>query len=268
MTAIAVTPTAGLLADGGFTVLHARVRHRPVPQSAPKHLTGVVEPVHDESGAVTDWRLSADANAEQRVAFAQWHSTFLLERILGGVAMVRSFLRWADHHLDVSAIHVLTLDSCRLEPNALARAEHQARKAHDVLRARNELGIGITSPQRHGLVRGFAVDDAPVLLFEGGGASISAVKDGIQVTSGGRTFVVTEWRQQDGTVTARTADGEAVDLGSSAAAQLLCRLAPGCDDATVTQMPLATIFAPLLVFLPELAHAAGTDRVPVEITAL
>lgn len=261
MTAIDVVPTDGLLAAGGFQMLHGLVQCGAVPQAPPHALDGAVEAVRNDSGEVVDWRLTASAGAEQRIAYVQWRSSFMLERVLGGVAMVRSFLRWAVHHLDVSAIHALTLGECTFQPSTLSRAEFQARRANEVLRSRGDLGIGITSPQRNGLVRGFAVDQAPVLLLAGGGASISAVSQGIEIASDGWRGVVTRWTNESGQVSAHAGD-EPREL-RGAAASMLVKLAPGCTEAEAKPMPLATIFAPLLVFLPELAHVAATDRVPL-----
>jgi hypothetical protein len=266
MTATEVTPTDGLLAAGGTANLHAIVHCGPVPRSAPPAFADVSEPIRGEDGETKDWRLTTAASTDQRIAFAQWRSNFITERILGDVASVRSFIRWADHHLDISAIHVLTLGACQLEPSSLARAEFQARRAEELLRQRGETGLGITSPQRHGLLRGFALDDQPVLLLAGGGASISAVRDGIEVRQDGRTAVITQWHVQDGQVTARTADGQEVSYGGSAAARLLCRLAPVVEDAQATTVPLATIYAGLLLHLRDLCHVAGTDQVPLMVT--
>lgn len=261
-----VTPTDGLLAAGGAAALHATVQCGTVPQSAPPALQDVVEPVRDPDGALTDWRALPAASTDQRIAFIRWRQNFVLERVLGDVAMVRSFLRWADHHLDVSAVHVLTLGSCRMEPAVLGRAEYQVKRANDVLRSRGETGLAVSSPERHGVIRGFAIDDAPVLLLAGGDARISAVRDGVHVDTGGREAVVTGWENREGTVTAHTAEGED-DLSAGAAGQLLCRLAPGVDRAQAGPAPLATIFAPLLTFLPDLAHVAAVERKPLVVTA-
>src|SRR5882762_8212054 len=125
----ATTPTVGVLAAGGSTMVHALVHHQPAPLAPPPALADVVDPVHDVDGRVRDWRMNlpkllgqrAESVHDIRHEFVKWRSGFVTESLLGDVATVRAFLQWADPVTDISALRVLGLGAARIDQKTAPR---------------------------------------------------------------------------------------------------------------------------------------------------
>lgn len=283
----------GLLAEGGSTMVRALVYHGQVPQQAPDSLAEVVEPVTD-GREIRDWRLnlprllSQDEPAlKMRDRFVVWRQTYVTERLLADVATVRSYLIWAGKHTDISALTVLNLPRARIDPKSAPRVAWQVHEI-DRLLHRAEPGIGIVSPQRTGLVRGFVVGDEPVVLLAEPTGRLAAVRDGLQLTTGlvyrtpsalpgsapvplgappppPQILLVRGWTVSVEGVVAITAD-EQVSLDAGVGARLLVGLAPGVEQAAVEPVPLTSIFSGLSTHLPEMALLATNNRVPLIVT--
>ncbi len=259
----------GLLAGDARRVLHASVRCGPLPSQAPPALASVAEAVTDAAGRVVEWRLGRDVGEEQALAFVHWRHGFVVERVLGDLGTVRSFLQWAGPRLDASAMHVLKLGDCTIaEPAAVGRLELQARRATELLRSTDETGLGLCTPRTRGVVRGFPVGDAPVPLLVTSSASVSAVADGVHLDADDLHLVVTAWRWDGDGLSARTGDGAEIELGAGTGARLLRMLAPGTAAVEVRPTPLSRVFAPLLTFLVDVAHAAAAARAPLQVRAV
>src|SRR2546421_208263 len=185
-----VPPSEGVLAGGGSVMVHALVYHHPTPQAPPNSLAELVDPIRDDDGSVHDWRLSLRkllAHRDDHVhdvwsTFASWRRTFVAERLLGDVALVKAFLQWADHVTDVTALHALNLPKARIDPKIAPRVAWQVREAETACRRRAEMGLGVSVPDRKGLVRGFVLSEEPLLILADRGAEVRAVRTGLEVS--------------------------------------------------------------------------------------
>jgi hypothetical protein len=270
MTAPAVgefTPTAGVLAGGGSAMVRALVYFHAVPENVPEALADVAEPVHDADGTLRDWRLhlpsllggegTTELHALRRL-YLEWRSGYVSDGLLGDVATVRAFVRWGDRLLDISALHVLNLPECRIDAKAATRVAFQAREAAKIARNSREQCLGITSPQRTGIVRGFVLHDTPLVVLETDRARICATRDGLKLYEmrhgepEGQELTVRGWVVGTDSVTVYTDSGE-VELGTSIRGRLLAHTAPGVYQASVGMLPLTTLFSGLFVSLPEMA---------------
>jgi hypothetical protein len=277
VSATAVQPSAGLLAGGGSTMVHALVYHHPTPQTPPDSLAELVDPIGGDDGTVHDWRLSLSkllAHRDDHVhdmwaAFATWRRTFAAEWLLGDVALVTSFIRWADHVTDVTALHALNLPRARIDPRMATRVAWQAHEAETACRGRGELGLGISVPERKGLVRGFVLTEQPLLLLADRGASVAALSTGLELVDpsapGARSpLLVHGWVVEAEGVTAITEEGPVV-LGDSRGGRLLASVAPGVTRASVAPALLTSVFSGLCLALREAGQLAASDRVPLWI---
>jgi hypothetical protein len=267
----------GLLAGNGTAMVHALVFHHPTPQQTPPGFAELANPVPGADGRIQDWQLSMRkllANRGEHVhdvwsSFAMWRHTFVADRVLGDVATVTSFLRWADGVCDVSTLHPLNLGSACIPAKAAARVAWQAHESEVACRQRGEAGLGVTVPQRAGLVRGFVLQDKPVLVLGDGEAAVSAVATGLEVAnlragSAPATLLVQGWVVDAGGVTAISAEGP-VPMGGTTGGRLLARVVPGVANASVGPATLSAIFSGLLVGLRECAQLAASDLVPLWI---
>lgn len=270
----ATIPTAGVLAAGGSTMVHALVHHQPAPPAPPPVLADVVDPVHDADGRVRDWRMNlpkllgqrAESVHDIRHEFVKWRSGFVTESLLGDVATVRAFLQWADHVTDISALRVLGLGAARIDQKTAPRVAWQAHEAAGACRARAESGLGVMSPKRTGVVRGFVVSDGPVLALADARASVTATAAGFELREGdAEPLLVHGWVVEPDGVTVITDDGP-VSLGNSLGGRLLAQVAPGVSQASAAPVPLTSIFSGLLVHLPEMALLAARDRTSLVIS--
>lgn len=258
-------------------MVHALVFHHPTPQTPPDSLAEFVDHVSDDNGEFSDWRLSLRtllAHRDDHVhdlwsAFATWRRTFVAERLLGDVALVKAFLRWADHVTDATALHPLNLPKARIDPKTAPRVAWQVHEAETACRTRGEMGVGITIPERTGLVRGFVLSEEPLLLLADRGAAVSAVRHGLVVSDPSAqelpsSLTVHGWTVESDGITAITDEGP-VALGNSRGARLLAAVAPGVTKASVGPVPLTSVFSGLCLALRESAQLAGSDHVPLWI---
>lgn len=273
----AVVPETGLLSGGGSTNVHGLVYHHPTPQTAPDSLAEVVDPIPGEDGRVLDWRLSLGKLLAHRKddvhdmwsAFAAWRSTYVFDRLLGDVALVKSFLLWADHVTDVTALHPLNLPQARMDSKVAPRVVWQLHEAQTAIRTRGEMGLGISVPDRKGLVRGFVLTQEPLLLLADRGTEVRAVPTGLELIDPSTPslpprLLVHGWVAEAGGVTAITDDGP-VQLANSRGGRLLASVAPGIAQASVGATPLGSVFSGFCVALREVAQLAATDREPLWI---
>lgn len=254
-------------------MVHAVVNHQPAPHSPPPGLADIVDPVPDPNGGVRDWRMNlakllgqrAESVHDIRHEFVKWRSGFVTERLLGDVATVRSFLQWGEHVADISALRVLGLGHARIDQKAAPRVAWQAREAAGACRTRKELGIGVMSPKRTGVVRGFMVSGGPVLVLGDGHASVTATAAGFELRDGATELLVHGWVVEPDGVTV-IGDDRQVALGNSLVGRLLAQVAPGVSQASTAPVPLTSIFSGLLVHLPEMALLAARDRTSLVIS--
>lgn len=272
---LTITPTAGVLAGDGSKMVHALVYHRPAPQAAPPLLAGLVDPIRNDDGTVRDWRLNlprllgqrSESVHDLRVEFVKWRSSYVTENLLGDMATVRAFIAWADHCTDCTALHVLRLPHARVDQKTAPKVAWQAHKAAAVCRERGEMGLGIMSPKRTGVVRGFVVADEPVLVLAEEHASVTAVPAGLQVRQVGwaEPVLAHGWFVEPDGVTIISDSGEK-PLGNSLAGRLLAQVAPGVSQASAAPVPLTSIFSGLLVNLPDMALLAARSRTSLLIS--
>ena len=274
MTSAAVS-SAGILAGNGSAIVHALVYHHPVPQSAPDAFADLLDSERAPDGSVQDWQLSLRkllAHRDDHVhdvwsSFATWRRTYVAERVVADVATVRSFLSWADKVTDVTACHALNLPKVSIEARLAPKLAWQVHEAQRVCRERGDVGLGISVPQRTGLVRGFVVGDEPVLLLSDHGASVSAVRDGLELVDAETSrpsMLVHGWVVDGHGVTAISDEGP-VQLENSRAGRLLAHVAPGVAQASASAAPLASVFSGLFHGLRESATLAAADHVPLHI---
>lgn len=277
MTAVAPSPTAGILAADGSAMVHALVYHHAVPQVPLEEFADFVEPIRTEEGQVQDWHLSMrkllahrDAPVHELwTAFGAWRRSYVKERVVGDLATVHAFLAWADHRTDVSALHVLNLRNARVEAGLTPTVAFQVGEAEAACRAARDTGLGVTTPQRPGLVRGFCLGDEPLLLLADRGTAVSAVRGGLDLVDptlagGPEHLLVHGWVVASDGVTA-VADEGTVELGTARGGRLLAQLAPGCEHVAVLEVPLLSVFGPLLLALREAATTASADLLPLYV---
>lgn len=277
MTTNVTVPSAGVLARGGSAMVHALVYHHPTPQVPPVWFEELADPIFDAEGKILDWQLSLRkllANRDEHVhdvwsTFSTWRRTFVADHLLGDRATVRAFLRWADRVSDVSTLHALNLENACIEAKVTPRLAWQVLQAETVCRQRGELGLGVSVPQHPGLVRGFVVEDEPLLVLGDRDAQVTAVRSGLVVRDPSLPEVPGEllvhgWVVDAEGVTAITDEGP-VALGHSSGGRLLSQVAPGVAHAAVGPAPLTAVFSVLLVALRDSAQLASSDRVPLYI---
>ena len=255
-------------------MVHALVHHRPAPSAPPPTLASIVDPVLDTDGTVRDWRMNlprllsqhAESVHDLRHEFVKWRSAFVTESLIGDMATVRAFLQWADHVTDISALKVIGLGHARIDQKVAPRVAWQAHEAAVACRARGELGLGVTSPARTGVVRGFVVSGGPVLVLADAHASVTATTPGFEVRDdGAEPLCARGWVVESDGVTVITEHGQ-VALGNSLGGRLLAQVAPGVTQASAAPVPLTSIFSGLFVNLPEMALLAARDRTSLLIS--
>jgi hypothetical protein len=255
-------------------MVHALVHHRPAPTAPPSALASIVDPVLDADGAVRDWRMNlprllgqrAESVHDLRYEFVKWRSAFVTESLLGDMASVRAFLQWADHVTDVSALKVIALGHARIDQKVAPRVAWQAHEAAVACRARSEFGLGVMSPKRTGVVRGFVVSDAPVLVLADAHASVTATAAGFEVREDdGEPIRARGWVVESDGVTVITDEGQ-ISLRNSLGGRLLAQVAPGVSQASAAPAPLTSVFSGLLVNLPEMALLAARNRTALLIS--
>lgn len=272
-----VRPMSGLLAGNGTAMVHALVYHHATPDAPPAALAELVDPLGGADGQPGDWQLSMRkllAHRDEHVhdvwsTFSAWRRTYVADRVLGDLATVRSFVAWAETIGDVQSLHPLNLPTARVEWKNAPRMAWQAQQIEAASRARGDLGLAITNPGRPGIVRGFVVGDEPVLLLEERGASVSAVRDGLEIvdpkaTALPRTLLVHGWVLDADGLTAISDEGP-VSVASSTGGRLLALVAPGVANASVGPAQLCSIFSSLMTSLQDAAQLAASDHVPVWI---
>lgn len=277
MTVNVSVASGGVLARGGSALVHTLVYHHPTPQTPPVWFEDLADPIFDADGKILDWQLSLGkllAHRDEHVhdvwtTFATWRRTFVLDRLAGDRATVRAFLHWGDRVTDVSTLHAINLDTACIEAKVAPRVAWQVAQAETVCRQRGELGLGVSIPQQPGLVRGFVVEDEPLLVLGDRDARVSAVRSGLVVHDPALPDVppdllVHGWVVEPDGVTAISDEGP-VSLGSSSGGRLLAQVAPGVSHASVGPAPLTSVFSVLFLALHDAAQLACLDRVPLYV---
>lgn len=268
----------GILAGDGTAMVHAQVFRRPTPQQPPSEFADAVEPVLDTDpragGVVRDWQLSMgrllgrDDGAVHDIwsQFTAWRRQYVAERVLGDLATVRSFIAWADGVRDAHRIHPMLLPSAEITTRDAAVIEGAMRDLRDRARRSGEHGLGISMPQRAGLVRGFLLAEDRSLLLAHGRTEVWATADGLLVMDGsnGPGLLVHGWELGPQELTAFTADG-AVRLGGTDAARLLVLVAPGVAQASVGRASVSSIFAMIIDGMREMAGLAAGEFLPLHL---
>jgi hypothetical protein len=267
----------GVLSGDGTAMVHALVFHHPTPQRPPDSLTDLADPILGTDGRIHDWQLSMRtllAHRDEHVhavwsTFGTWRRSFVADRVLGDVATVAAFMAWADTVRDVQTLHPLNLGDACIDAKTVARVAWEVHEVELACRARAEMGLGISVPQRAGLIRGFVVGDEPLLVLAEKGASVSAVRSGLEVTQSEsadmpHTLLVRGWVVDADGITAISDEGP-VPLGGAAGGRLLTRVAPGAANASVGPAPLTSVFSGLMLGLRESAQLASSDHIPLWI---
>jgi hypothetical protein len=268
----------GILAGDGTAMVHAQVFRRPTPQQPPSALADAVEPVLDSDphagGVVRDWQLSMgrllgrDNGAVHDIwsEFNAWRRQYVAERVLGDLATVRSFIAWADGVRDTHRIHPMLLPAAQVTTGDAAVIEGAMRDLLDKARHSGEPGLGVSVPQRAGLVRGFLLTEERPLLLGLGATQVWASSDGLLVTDGtGQPgLLIHGWELGPQDLTAFTTDG-AVRLGGTDAARLLVLVAPGVAQASVGRASVASIFGMIIDGMREMAGLAAGEFLPLHL---
>jgi hypothetical protein len=263
----------GILSGDGTAMVHALVYHHPTPEQPPPALADLVEPVPGTTEDNRDWQLSMRqllAHRDEHVhdvwsAFTTWRRGYVADRVLGDVATVRAFLRWADTVRDVTTLHPMNLLNACIPVKSAARVAFEVHEVEKAARERGELGLGITVPQRSGLVRGFVLEAEPLLVLADDHAAVYALPDGLRLTSPDmQPLLVHGWLVEADGVSAISDEGP-VPLGGAAAGRLLVQIAPGVANASVGPVPLRSVFSGLMLGLRESAELASIDRIPLWI---
>lgn len=254
---------------GGCTVW-ARVYTAPAPFTPPAHLRERVREVLDLSGARRDWLPVSERDSATTAALRQWRSTYVLERAVGDLATVRSFLSWARRRSDVSALLEAGAGTpFPLESARATRALAQLQVAAALARMDQAPAFGLVRDEGSGLARSFVHDGADEVVLAGDGVALSLTTDGLVLAreegagtglhvagSGSRTEVL-EWRQLGDGLHVRDGQGWRL-LPDEQGAALLVALLPGAGHVRVVKAPVTSAYASLLTRLPEvLTHAAS-----------
>jgi hypothetical protein len=258
-----VGASAGVLDGNGTEMVHLTVPTGPAPSVAPPDLAGAVHRVTDRAGSGYDWVPTRHPghDADDLLArYHRWRRDFAADYFLAERGFLRTFIDWADHHGDASALHVLRLTNGHIDVNAALRMRWQA----DGLR-KNRLGgytgIGIFAGG-HAPVRGIMPADGPTVLLTTQTAAVVADRNWLlladrDATGAERHTPVEGWEvAADGSVTARIAGGPR-PLGASAAGRLLRALGRGAAAAEVRPVELRVLAAPLLMSIADAARQAG-----------
>lgn len=263
----------GILSGEGTAMVHALVFHHASPEQPPPALAELVEPVPGTTEENRDWQLSMRellAHRDRHVhdvwsAFTTWRRGYVADRVLGDVATVHAFLHWADTVRDVTTLHPMNLLNARIPFKSAARVAFEVHEVEKEARHRGDTGLGISAPQRSGLVRGFALDKEPLLVLADEQAAVHAVPEGLRISSpDGGSLLVHGWLVEADGVSAFSDEGT-VPLGGSAAGRLLVQIAPGVANASVGPAPLLSVFSGLMLGLRESAELASIDRIPLWI---
>lgn len=227
--------TDGILSGTNTAMVHALVFHHPSPQQPPDSLAELADPIEAEDGQIQDWHINTRkllAHREEHVhdvcsSFATWRRNYVADQVIGDVALVKAFLKWADGVRDVQTLRPLKLGNTRIDAKMTTRVAWDVHEVGQACRSRGEMGLGISAPQRPGLVRGFVVGDEPVLLLADKQASVSALRDALEVRQSGseslpEAVLVRGWIVASDGISAISDEGP-VPLDGTSAGRLLAR---------------------------------------------
>lgn len=267
----------GVLSGNGTAMVHALVYHHPTPEQPPPALAEILDPVGGSNDQPADWQLSMRkllAHRDDHVhdvwsSFSTWRRTFVADVVLGDVATVHAFLLWAQTVAEVGSLNPLNLSETHVSAKVAARIAWETHQVELATRGRSELGLGISVPQRAGLLRGFVLGSEPLVLLAEGEASVSAVPNGLQVldpsaSSGPKNLLVHGWVVDANGVTAISDEGP-VPLNNTSGGRLLALVAPGVANASVGPAPLSAVFSGLMFALREASELAAADQIPLWI---
>ncbi len=254
---------AGALTGPDTSLIHLSVYRIPRPEP-PAALRNALEPVLDRDGQIRDWRLSATqdsppeggAPAKHRPAdidvlrsYRQWRSSYVSERILGDVGTLEGLLRWTDRQLDSTVLHAFHLPECKLHFKECLRARSDASRARDLCRNPVHQGLALYLDDHRAPARGFYAGDEPTVIAATSGikliATTSELRLQAELSQTANDTKIIGWRHVEGQCLLSTAEGGEQQADAQVGA-LLRQLAPAAKKVTVRQLPLTTIFGPLL----------------------
>ena len=253
----------GTLAGDGSKMVRAVLYLADVPTAPPESLAELATPTRDVDGSIIDWHLEPGRGAgeSQLAAFGAWRSGYVVERFLGERALIRALLQWAHNRVDLSSLAAVASPAGHVELAQAMRMRHQLAAARPALVAPSAVGFGLfTDPNRHSALRVAIPSDPPTILLGLGEAVLLVDDAGLLLQRPSRPDLrPTGWDVHDGHAVAATADGP-VDLGSGPDAtvlELTGRRAPHID---VRSAPLASLLAPVLVFLADAVTQAAEQH--------
>jgi hypothetical protein len=253
--------------------------HRPVPDGPPAELRHDVRPIRDRSGRLLDWVFHADPAGAERVAeryaaVQRWRANWADERAIGDALTVAAFVGWVEPRLDVTALPRLAKPVSHFEPQELPRLRWEADSAARMCRASKDNGVGLLQDGDR-LLRGFVGGAEPLTVLSGYGAGLELTGAQLILSTdhpaarlpadeplGPRECVISGWHDTSTGVSVRTEDGE-LELGQHPATRLLHMLAPNAPMVQVRPVPLARIFAYLMVSVADITSLADHARQPL-----
>jgi hypothetical protein len=277
------SPTSGLLIQTG-TAMVWLLAHDHVPSSPPAQLSKLATPVRDRDGRLIDWKFVApidstpSEHAEVMTAFPtfrQWRAGWAIERAIADAATLELFLAWADHHTDVSSLHVLHLQHGHIDARAVPRAYWQVRQLGERLdRAGNGLGLLDASTDR--TIRALPCSDRAVTLLADPEVELTVRDNALELSarddtsarepSARREFrrltISTGWQVGVDEAVVSTVDGP-VRIGQGSA--LLRHISAGHEAVRLAAVPMSRLFAPVLASLADITHLAETSHLALHV---
>lgn len=246
----------------------AVVRVAPVPDIVPAALVGAVEPVVDQTGKRTGWRLVAPAmllagpqGRDVVARFHEWRDTF--ERVwpLGSRAKLEQFQRLAiglavSEGTSFAILDRLDPRDCDVPPDAVGDLADDVRRARELLAGAATPGYAVIDVATGRTARSdVAITSEVPVAGDGGDGVVVRAGTGYVAVSGGAELPIAEFRLEGVGVAVTTPDGARHHLDGQVAT-LVAALAPGVAHGRTLQLPLVAVFANAIVGLAEAAAAA------------
>jgi len=180
--------------------------------------------------------------------------------------MIRAFAAWAERYCGPDNLRTLTLPHVEIGHRASLHLAWRLGELAARCRAGGEYGVGLRTPERAGLIRGFRAAPGDAELLRQGSAAVlatgSGTESGLAVTDPDRGIgpaQVRGWRVSDGTVRIAT-ERAALAVDHRGIGGLLVQLAPGHDEVRVEAATLSAVFAGAFGDPREMAQLAERTR--------
>jgi hypothetical protein len=242
------------------------MHHHPVPTVAPQRLAAVTTALRDPSGTITDWQYAAQpAGApsdrfEDFGAYQRWRGTWTQDRAIASHDAIETFLHWADHRINVGALHVLRLSEAHINAEKVRLMRGQSQKAIEHCQASPERGVGLLNAGTGQLVRGYLAASQPATLSENDAGSLQLIGQDVQLrrTTSREDISLLGWAlDNNDTADLHTTSGPAT-ISSSELVELLRHTSPTASRVSIGQIPILRLFASLLGSLADITDLATT----------